>query len=185
MDVRLEVTRQNRKTVRMDVQAPDRVLLRVPLSMPEGKIREFLDKNASWIEKHLALERERAAAAPSPYTPEDIRRLADEAVRVIPERVKYYAPIVGVTCGRITVRNQKTKWGSCSARGNLNFNCLLMEAPPEVLDYVVVHELCHRNHMDHSPAFWAEVARVLPDYRKQKQWLKENGPGLIRRMTGA
>ena len=59
------------------------------------------------------------------------------------------------------------------------------QAPPEVLDYVVVHELCHRNHMDHSPAFWAEVARVLPDYRKQKQWLKENGPGLIRRMTGA
>ena len=73
---------------------------------------------------------------------------------------------------------------SFTREGGISFDLLLTDAPPEVLDYVVVHELCHRLHMDHSPAFWAEVARILPDYRKGRQWLKENGPALIRRMTG-
>ena len=89
---------------------------------------------------------------------------------------------MGVTYGGITIRNQRSRWGSCSGQGTLNFNCLLMLAPPEVLDYVVVHELCHRKEMNHSAAFWAEVARVLPDYEARKRWLKENGPALIGRL---
>jgi predicted metal-dependent hydrolase len=105
--------------------------------------------------------------------------LADEALRVIPERVRFYAPVVGVTYGRITIRNQRTRWGSCSAKGNLNFNCLLMKAPPEVLDYVVVHELCHRLEMNHSPRFWAQVERVLPDYKVSRKWLREHGNELM------
>ena len=67
---------------------------------------------------------------------------------------------------------------------NLNFNCLLMLAPPEVLDYVIVHELCHRKEMNHSPRFWAEVAKVIPDYKSQEKWLKTEGTRLMRRMTG-
>ncbi|MDY3888895.1 MAG: M48 family metallopeptidase, partial [Agathobacter sp.] len=86
----------------------------------------------------------------------------------IPKRVAYFADIMGVDYGRITIRMQKTRWGSCSSKGNLNFNCLLMLAPPEVIDYVVVHELCHRKEMNHSKAFWREVERVLPDYRSRK-----------------
>jgi predicted metal-dependent hydrolase len=88
-----------------------------------------------------------------------------------------------VSYGRITIRNQKTRWGSCSGKGNLNFNCLLMLAPPEVLDYVVVHELCHRREMNHSPRFWALVEQVLPDWRQRRQWLKTHGDALMRRMT--
>ena len=91
----------------------------------------------------------------------------------------YYAPAVGVTYDRITIRSQRTRWGSCSSRGNLNFNCLLMLAPEKVVDYVVVHELCHRKEMNHSPRFWAEVERILPDYRQSKRWLKENGQSLM------
>ena len=82
----------------------------------------------------------------------------------------------------ITIRNQKTRWGSCSSKGNLNFNCLLMLTPPEVIDYVVVHELCHRKEMNHSWAFWAEVEKVLSGYKEQVKWLKENGGQVIGRM---
>ena len=74
--------------------------------------------------------------------------------------------------------------GSCSGAGNLNFNCLLMLAPPEVRDYGVVHELCHRKEMNHSARFWKEVENILPDYRQRRAWLKENGGRLIARMTG-
>ena len=117
-------------------------------------------------------------------TRQEIEALAREAARVIPERVAYFAPKVGVTYGRITIRNQRSRWGSCSSKGNLNFNCLLMLAPPEVLDSVVVHELCHRLEMNHSKRFYAHVLRVYPDYYRDHKWLKEHGTELMRRMTG-
>ena len=108
--------------------------------------------------------------------------MAEKALQIIPERVKYYAPLVGVNYGRITIRNQKTRWGSCSEQGNLNFNCLLVMMPMEVLDSVVVHELCHRKHMNHSKEFYAEVYKVFPQYDKWNKWLKENGSSFICRM---
>ena len=116
------------------------------------------------------------------FTQEEIKNLAEEASQVIPERVRYYAPIIGVDYGRITIRSQKTRWGSCSSKGNLNFNCLLMLTPLEVIDSVVVHELCHRKYMNHSKDFYAEVERVFPDYQKWNKWLKESGLSLIKRL---
>ena len=101
---------------------------------------------------------------------------------MIPARVAFFAPQIGVSCGRVTIRAQRTRWGSCGRNGNLNFNCLLMLAPPEVLDSVVVHELCHRREMNHSARFYAEVLRVFPEYRKHRQWLKENGEALMARL---
>ena len=103
------------------------------------------------------------------------KELRERAKSVLAQRTADFARQVGVTYGRITVRDQKTRWGSCSQTGNLNFNFRLILAPPEVLDYVVVHELCHRRQMNHFAQFWQEVARVLPDYRERKAWLTENG----------
>ena len=103
------------------------------------------------------------------------QHLQNKACVVIPRRVAYFADKIGVSYGRITLRQQKTRWGSCAANGNLNFNWLLILAPPEVLDYVVVHELCHRKEMNHSQAFWKEVEAILPDYREREKWLKDNG----------
>ena len=127
----------------------------------------------------LAAER----AQLEPLTKEDIDRLADDARRFIPGRVAQIAAEMGVTYGKITIRNQKTRWGSCSANGSLSFNCLLMLTPPEIIDYVIIHELCHRVHMNHSPAFWREVEKYDPDCRDKKQWLKEYGSVLFDRMA--
>ena len=113
---------------------------------------------------------------------DEIRRLGEQALKVIPDRVRHYAPLIGVRYGRITIRCQKTRWGSCSSNGNLNFNCLLMLTPSEVIDSVVVHELCHRKEMNHSQAFYAEVLRVYPEYHKWNQWLKKHGPAIMKRV---
>ena len=101
---------------------------------------------------------------------------------MLPEKVQQFARQMGVTYGRITVRSQRTRWGSCSAKGNLSFNCLLMLCPEEVQDYVVIHELCHRKEMNHSAAFWTEVEKHCPNYRSHRKWLKDNGSALIGRL---
>lgn len=97
------------------------------------------------------------------------------AKNIIQMRVEFYANIMGVTYGRISIRSQKSRWGSCSSTGNLNFNWHLVMMPIEVLDYVVIHELAHRLEMNHSKQFWEEVNKVCPAYKRRKDWLKMNG----------
>lgn len=181
--MKVTVIRSNRKTVAIQVNSDLSVTVRAPRSASEKDIEEILKKKEAWISKHIEKikeTKERFEAEPTEkLTREKVIALADEALKVIPERVEYFAKVIGVTYGKITVRNQKTRWGSCSSKGNLNFNCLLMLAPPEVLDYVVVHELCHRKQMNHSKAFWLEVEKVLPDYKEVRKWLKEEGSQMI------
>lgn len=90
-------------------------------------------------------------------------------------RVAYYHPLTGGHFTSITVRDQKTRWGSCSSRGTLSFNYRLIFAPSTVLDYVVVHELCHLTHMNHSKDFWNMVGTILPDYKSCRKWLRDHG----------
>ena len=175
--------RSARKTLSVELKPDTSLLVRAPLGMPEEKIFSFLEDHKSWIESRRGKLLERIEAMPSDaLSNEEIRKLADEAMQDLPRRVRHFAPLVGVTFGRITIRNQKTRWGSCSSKKNLNFNCLLMLTPPEVRDYVVVHELCHIREMNHSARFWAQVERVLPHYRVQVRWLRENGAAIMRRM---
>ena len=181
--MKVTVIRSNRKTVAIQVNSDRSVTVRAPRSASEKDIEEILKKKKAWISKHIEKikeTKERFEAEPTEkLTREKVIALAEEALKVIPERVEYFAKVIGVTYGKITVRNQKTRWGSCSSKGNLNFNCLLMLAPPEVLDYVVVHELCHRKQMNNSKAFWLEVEKVLPDYKEARKWLKEEGSQMI------
>ena len=173
------VIRSKRKTVSICITEKGTVEVRAPLTLSAERIHSFVMEKENWIRKHL---QEKKGHTLLPLTSEEIKSLAQEAVRALPARVAHFAPLVGVTYGRITVRNQKTRWGSCSAKGNLNFNCLLMLAPPEVQDYVVIHELCHRKEMNHSARFWAAVESVCPDYKTRRQWLKKNGGALIARL---
>ncbi len=103
------------------------------------------------------------------------KRYREAARNIIRERVEHYHPLTGGNYNSITIRDQKSRWGSCSSRGTLSFNYRLIFAPPDVLDYVVVHELCHLTHMNHSKDFWRMVESIMPDYRVHKKWLKEHG----------
>ena len=179
-----EVIRSNRKSIAAEIKL-DKLIIRAPMQATNEDINAFMLKNKAWIQKHLAeaMAKQQQIASVKKLSMDEIRQLADQALKVVPERVKHYAPLVGVTYGRITIRNQRSKWGSCSSKGNLNFNCLLMLAPPEVLDSVVVHELCHRKEMNHSDKFYAEVLRVFPDYWKWDKWLKDHGSELMAMMS--
>ncbi len=178
-----ELIRSRRKTLGLEIKQ-GRLIVRAPLRASEAQIRLFLQRHERWIRTHLAKAqaREKAREGVRTLTEPEIRALANRARKEIPERVAHYAPLVGVSYGRISIRRQRSRWGSCSSKGNLNFNCLLLLAPPEVLDSVVAHELCHRKHMDHSERFYAELLRVFPDYRAQERWLKENGELLMARL---
>ena len=179
-----KIIRSNRKSLGLEVNT-EGLIIRAPLQASDAEINMFILQHKDWIEKNLnrVEERQKTVDSIQPLRMDEIKDLANKALKVIPERVKYYAPKVGVNYGRITIRNQRSKWGSCSGKGNLNFNCLLMLAPPEVLDSVVVHELCHRKEMNHSDKFYAEVLRVYPDYWIWDKWLKENGDLLMKRLA--
>lgn len=181
----IKIIKSKRKTISLQIKPDGSMEMKVPVQITNAQILEFLHQKSGWIEKHLqeVKEHQQQMSQVKPLTIEEIHELANQALEVIPKRAAYFAEIVGVTYGRITIRNQKSRWGSCSSKGNLNFNCLLMLMPSDVLDYVVVHELCHRKEMNHSPKFWTEVGRVLPDYEKQKLWLKEHGDEIMMRMT--
>ena len=179
----LEIIRSKRRTISIEIK-PSSIIVRAPSHMRSQEISAFVLKKQAWIEKHWSLmqERQQICELQGLYTIEEVKALAEKALVVIPEKVRHYAPLVGVDYGRITIRNQRTRWGSCSSKGNLNFNCLLMLLPDDVIDSVVVHELCHRKHMNHSPQFYAEVERVFPEYKRCNQWLNENGGRYLSRL---
>ena len=133
---------------------------------------EFAGRNQEWIlenrERALQLEAQRPA-----YSDREIEHFKNQLRPVLEQRLAYFSEQMGVSYGRVCIRDQKTRWGSCSARGNLNFNWRLCLAPPEILDYVVVHELAHIAHKNHGPQFWALVERYLPDYRARRAMLRE------------
>lgn len=199
------LVRSSRKTIAIIIRRDGTVEVRAPFRTSKAAIETFLMEKIGWIQRHLTplsgmsgsqfsgktgnngsengsgMEKEHGEPLIA-FTPEELMMFAQKAKKVIPERAAWYAAQMGVTYHRITIRAQKTRWGSCSTKGNLNFNCLLVLVPSRVLDYVVVHELCHLLEMNHSPQFWAAVARVMPDYREQRQWLRAHERELIGRL---
>ena len=174
------LVRSSRKTISIVIKPNGEVEVRCPKRCSKREVDAFVVSKENWIRKHLE------AIASRPEAPvlsvSERKTLAEKAAEVLPQKVRYYAEKIGVSYGRITIRSQKTRWGSCSAKGNLNFNCLLMLCPEPVQDYVVIHELCHRKELNHSAAFWGEVENVCPEYRIHRKWLKDNGACLIARL---
>lgn len=169
----LQIVSSRRKTLGLQVKSDGTVTVRVPNRVSDDTIRLFIEKHTGWI---LQKRNQWQVRKEDPTTclPEVVTAAGKRQIRqLITQRVAYYADIMGIAYGRITMRNQKTRWGSCSSDGNLNFNCRLLFVPKELVDYVVVHELAHRRHMDHSPAFWQEVEKYMPDYRERRKQLKQ------------
>ena len=180
----LTVIRSRRKTMALQVVSSRQVAVRCPLRTPKAVIDAFVRSNQAWIDAHvlLAAQRETERANAVPFTPAELQALAEQARKELPLLCARFAEILDVHYQRIAIRSQHTRWGSCSGKGNLNFNCLLMLCPAFAREYVVVHELCHLKQMNHSPLFWREVARVLPDYRRRMHWLKTEGRKLMDRV---
>ncbi len=181
--VSYRLIRSSRTTMALEIRNGE-LIVRVPYRASQAEIDRLLKEKSGWIRKHLQQSREKQAAADAvvPFTREELEKLAEAAMAYIPIRVKHYAALLHVRVRRITIRNQRTRWGSCSEKGNLNFNCLLMLTPPEVIDSVVVHELCHLKEMNHSERFYREVRNVFPEYDKWHGWLKAHQTELMARL---
>ena len=175
-EIRISVIRSARKSLGLEVRDANTVLARIPTRVSDRELKAFVENHRSWIlEKTevMAEREEKRKSTPAP-PPELLSKTDRMKIQLkIGKRVRHYCEAMGVTVGYVTVKNQKTRWGSCSAKGNVNFNYQLAFLPEELLDYVVIHELAHRHHMDHSRAFWAEVEKYCPDYRERRAALKE------------
>lgn len=178
-----QLIRSRRRTIAVQV-TEEGVVVRAPMRTSKREADAFVKKHEDWIQKHLALREERRAQAQNAekLSPADLRGLYQRAAGYIPERVRHYTSLLGESCGRVTIRCQRTRWGSCSTKRNLSFNCLLMLTPPEVIDSVVAHEVCHLREMNHGERFYDLVLSLCPDYKSCDKWLKDNGRSLLDRL---
>ena len=166
-----ELIRSDRRTLGVEVKRDGTVLVRAPRRMPRRVIDRFLLERADWIRKAQSRQRSRAEAHPEPDEAEK-KAYIRAAKETLPGRVEFWSNRMGLHPTQIRITGARTRFGSCSSEGHICFSWRLMQYPPEAIDYVVVHELAHLRHMNHSPAFYALVERYLPDWKKRKALLK-------------
>ena len=160
----IQVIKSKRKTIGLEVHTDGRVILRAPMRITNRELNKFIDNHMSWIESKLSLIEKKNADKISVAQPKAIKEK-------FTTRVQYYCNIMGVSVNRISIKDQKTRWGSCSSKGNVNFNYKLYYMPQALMDYVIVHELSHRKYMNHSNLFWNEVGKYCPEYRMYRKEL--------------
>jgi predicted metal-dependent hydrolase len=161
---------------RLEVPWGEPARLTVPAGTSGARVQRLLEENRPWIEARRRRQVRRLELDPSAVSESEARRTARTVVSGLAQEE---AERIGVAYRRIRIGGHRTRWGSCSSRGTLSFNWRLVLAPPEVLDYVVVHELCHLHIPNHSRQFWALVEQHRPRWREQRDWLREHGPELL------
>lgn len=166
------VRRAGTKRLGLSVHQDGRIRVRAPLRCPEQAMRAFADAHVRWIDAaRNRLERVMAIRLP-PIAKEEVKQKRAEARQLVEAILRRILPTYGFTHKAIRIKQQKTRWGSCSSQGNLNFNLRIIQLPPELAEYLVVHELCHLQEMNHSARFWALVARTCPAYREMRRALR-------------
>lgn len=169
-----ELIRSRRKTLALEITSDCRLLVRSPLRCSRARIDTFVQAHAAWIEKHLEIQRQRAARRPPAPTGAEIEALKARAREVLPPKIAYWSEQMGVAPTGFKVTAARKRYGSCSAKNSLCFSCFLMNCPQEAVELVVVHELCHIREKNHGPGFYALLERYLPDWRERKKLLSGN-----------
>lgn len=169
-----KLIRSQRRTISISVDRTPQVVVRTPLRFPVSEIEQFLEKHQSWINKQMSQRHAQIAAhaGESPLTPQKIQELRQLAAERLPGRVTWYGAQMGLSPSGIKVTSAVTRWGSCSAKNGLCFSYRLMLLEPELVDLVVVHELCHIPVKNHGKSFYKLLEQILPDYREREQLLK-------------
>ena len=168
-----EIRRSNRRSLSLEVRDDGQVLARAPLDMPQETIEDFLRHKSAWIARTRERLSQRQLEAGLAPTAADIANWTREARHDLAGRLSYWAQRVGVVPGKLTIRCQHSRWGSCALGSRaISLNCQLMRVDAELRDYVVIHELCHLLQPNHSPAFWRLVEAQLPDYRARRKALR-------------
>ena len=169
MDVNFDykLVRSSRKTLCIEISPDGTVTVRAPYRTADERIKEFVYSKSGWVNKHLT----RIESMPKRAIP-DIEALRKRAKEEIPQRVKYWSAVMGLEPTGVKITSAKKRFGSCSHKNGLCFSLYLADYPPEAVDYVVVHELAHIKHKNHSPAFHSLVGKYLPDQEARKKLLR-------------
>ena len=168
MNLEYKNIRARRKTVSIQVDADCNITVRAPYKVSEREIEEFVSDKKEWLEKAVLKQMNRNRNKKE-YTDDEIKILRDKAKTVLPEKVKYYSSIMDVYPKSIKINSAKKRYGSCSGENNINFSLFLMDKDERFIDYVVVHELAHIKHHNHSKAFYGFIESFMPDYKERKK----------------
>lgn len=182
MEFNIRIIKSRRKSIGIEIKPDLTVLVRAPLFLSDNTIKKLVSQKNDWIEKKINQIKEKETLNLPIFSKKEIEILREKTRVLITPKAEYYAKILGVSFNKLSVKKQRSVWGSCSAKRNINFNLLLSLCPEDVINYIVVHELCHLKQLNHSIRFWAEVEKLLPDYRSARLWLKHNGSALIKRL---
>ncbi|MBK5211962.1 MAG: M48 family metallopeptidase [Coriobacteriia bacterium] len=169
----MEIIYSDRKTLAIEVKSSTKVVVRAPGHMSEARIMQWTDSRREWIaraQEKLAVKEELAGP---PLTISDVARLKADARVDFATRISYWKDIIGVHPVHVTIRNQSSRWGSCSARKTISLNCQLMRFDERERDYVIVHELCHLKEFNHGRRFRALVKQYFPEYLLARKTLSE------------
>ena len=170
MKMEIEVKYSKRSTMSLEITRDLRILVRAPFKTDAKTVENFVKSHREWLISHLERKKASLIAHPEPREAE-LTELKRRAKEIIPEKVKYYSAVMGIIPVRVSINSAKTRFGSCSSKNTLNFSCRLLAYDERAIDYVVVHELCHIVHHNHSKKFWALVEKYMPDYKERKKLL--------------
>lgn len=166
-----ELIRSRRKTLALEITGEGRLLVRAPMRCSQARIDAFVSAHAGWIEKHLSIQRQRAASRPPAPTEAETAALKARARAELPPKIAAWSQKMGVAPTGFKVTAARKRYGSCSGKNSLCFSCFLMDCPEAAVELVVVHELCHILEKNHGPRFYALLERYLPDWRERKKLL--------------